>query len=351
MDSFACSSWFCWLFLHLRRLGSRHGTGSVRDAAEIRFSEAVLELRSLSGGSQYSVRTSAIGSFVFCRPLRRGTTNSLSAPRESVSSPRLGRNRRRRRSNGWDRAVVSGKGSGSPRSYWPGEQIARPPQASGGEHLSKGEVSSLPLNSRDFSKLLLLAAGTMTDANGAANFTQQFCGQRPAWHGHCVRHRRRRHDTDRRWVGATFSKLQRRCHSGGFSPNSGVLPAEIGHGGASFTNVVTRSGTKDLHGSVFEFVPQRSPGCPQLLRSRGLGSPPHPPLHSERIWRHHRRSRDPSRPSQRPYFSFSASIRASAKSSEPQQVFPVPTAEERLGIDTITYRKPPHLPEIRFSCQ
>ena len=54
------------------------------------------------------------------------------------------------------------------------------PQASGGEHLSSSEVSSLPLNERDFSKLLLLAAGTMTDTNGAANFTQQFAvnGQR-----------------------------------------------------------------------------------------------------------------------------------------------------------------------------
>jgi hypothetical protein len=54
------------------------------------------------------------------------------------------------------------------------------PQATGGEDLSSGKVSSLPLNVRDFSKLLLLAAGTMTDANGAANFTQQFAvnGQR-----------------------------------------------------------------------------------------------------------------------------------------------------------------------------
>src|SRR6185503_16796030 len=53
-------------------------------------------------------------------------------------------------------------------------------ESSGGEHLSGTEVSSLPLNSRDFSKLLLLAAGTMTDSNGAANFTQQFAvnGQR-----------------------------------------------------------------------------------------------------------------------------------------------------------------------------
>ena len=46
-------------------------------------------------------------------------------------------------------------------------------EGSGGKTLSSTEVSSLPLNSRDFSKLLLLAAGTMTDTNGSANFTQQ----------------------------------------------------------------------------------------------------------------------------------------------------------------------------------
>ena len=51
-------------------------------------------------------------------------------------------------------------------------------QASGGERLSGSSVSSLPLNARDFSKLLLLVAGTMTDANGAANFTQQFAMNR-----------------------------------------------------------------------------------------------------------------------------------------------------------------------------
>src|SRR5690348_16210063 len=41
-------------------------------------------------------------------------------------------------------------------------------RATGGEDLSSKEVSSLPLNERDFSKLLLLAAGTMTDTNGSA---------------------------------------------------------------------------------------------------------------------------------------------------------------------------------------
>jgi hypothetical protein len=44
----------------------------------------------------------------------------------------------------------------------------------------KSKDNELPLNGRDFSTLLLLAAGTMTNANGATNFTQQFAidGQR-----------------------------------------------------------------------------------------------------------------------------------------------------------------------------
>src|SRR5258708_20759936 len=36
--------------------------------------------------------------------------------------------------------------------------------------------------------------------------------------------------------------------------NSGVMPAELGQGAAGFTNVVTKSGTGQLHGSAFEFV-------------------------------------------------------------------------------------------------
>src|SRR5689334_21418590 len=53
-------------------------------------------------------------------------------------------------------------------------------QASGGEKLTSQQVSSLPLNKRDFSQLLTLASGTTTDTNGAANFTQQLAinGQR-----------------------------------------------------------------------------------------------------------------------------------------------------------------------------
>lgn len=39
----------------------------------------------------------------------------------------------------------------------------------GGEDLGGQTVSAIPLNKRDFGQLLLLAAGTMTDANGATN--------------------------------------------------------------------------------------------------------------------------------------------------------------------------------------
>ena len=125
-------------------------------------------------------------------------------------------------------------------------------QGSGGEHLSSGEVSSLPLNARDFSKLLLLAAGTMTDANGAANFTQQFAvnGQRGtatvfALDGFDT--------TDPEMGGATFSNFNVDAIQE-VQASSGVIPAEMGHGAASFTNVLTKSGTNQVHGSFFEFA-------------------------------------------------------------------------------------------------
>ncbi len=125
-------------------------------------------------------------------------------------------------------------------------------QASGGERLSSAEVSSLPLNARDFSKLLLLAAGTMTDANGAANFTQQFAvnGQRGvttifAIDGFDT--------TDPEMGGATFSNFNVDAIQE-VQSSSGVLPADVGHGAASATNVITKSGVNQIHGSVFEFL-------------------------------------------------------------------------------------------------
>jgi Carboxypeptidase regulatory-like domain len=124
--------------------------------------------------------------------------------------------------------------------------------ATGGEKLSSQSVSQLPLNGRDFSTLLLLAAGTMTDTNGATNFTQQFAinGQRGveaafAMDGADI--------SDPEMGGTIFTNFNVDAIQE-LQSSSGWMPAEIGRGAAGFTNIVTRSGQSGFHGSFFEFL-------------------------------------------------------------------------------------------------
>ena len=122
----------------------------------------------------------------------------------------------------------------------------------GGVALSSQAVSELPLNKRDFSSLLLLAAGTMTDSNGATNFTAQFAinGQRGveatfAMDGADI--------SDPEMGGATLSNFNVDAVEG-IDSSSGWMPADIGRGAAGFTNIHSRSGASGFHGSFFEFV-------------------------------------------------------------------------------------------------
>jgi hypothetical protein len=124
--------------------------------------------------------------------------------------------------------------------------------ATGGEQLSSQAVSELPLNKRDFSTLLLLAAGTMTDVNGATNYTAQFAinGQRGVEATFAMDGA----DTsDPEMGGATFTNFNVDAVEG-IDSSSGWMPAEIGRGAAGFTNIRTRSGASGFHGSFFEFV-------------------------------------------------------------------------------------------------
>src|ERR1700726_137551 len=120
------------------------------------------------------------------------------------------------------------------------------------EKLSSQKVNELPLNGRDFSTLLLLAAGTMTDVNGQTNFTQQFAinGQRGveavfAMDGADV--------SDPEMGGSTFTNFNVDAIQE-LQSSSGWMPADIGRGAAGFTNIVTRSGKSGFHGSFFEFL-------------------------------------------------------------------------------------------------
>lgn len=237
-----------FIFVPIRLVASTSASwkGALRMDSGTPVQAATVTLESSAANLRYSTKTSADGGFVFAGIASASydivvLVNGVTYTRTS--------------------ALVISEGASltsnlmlSPQEkivqILPGEQGRR--EASGGEHLSSGEVSSLPLNSRDFSKLLLLAAGTMTDANGAANFTQQFAvnGQRGTATVFAVDGA---DTTDPEMGGATFSNFNVDAIEE-VQSETGVIPAEMGHGAASYTNVVSKSGTSQIHGSVFEFA-------------------------------------------------------------------------------------------------
>jgi len=321
--------------------------GVLRDASGRGVTDATIALRATSGDREYTAQTSADGGFAFAeiatgtyevRVTRRGDAKA-NAP-ATVGG---------RYTESWTaaRPVVIGDGAALSASLELAAEhhvvrVTQEPasgtgQASGGEHLSSGEVSSLPLNQRDFSKLLLLAAGTMTDTNGAANFTQQFAanGQRGvtsvfAMDGVDT--------TDPELGGATLANFNVDAIQE-VQSSSGVMPADIGHGAAGFTNVVTKSGTDQVHGSAFEFVrnaafdarnffdhssdidPRR---IPPFARNE-FGVTNGGPVVLPRIYDGRGKTF---------YFGEYQGFRQVLGTT---QVFPVPTAAERQGIDTTTF--------------
>ncbi|MDE3150322.1 MAG: TonB-dependent receptor [Acidobacteriota bacterium] len=209
--------------------------------------------------------------------------------------------------------------------------------ATGGVELSSEAVSELPLNKRDFSTLLLLAAGTMTDANGATNFTAQFAinGQRGveavfAMDGADI--------SDPEMGGATFSNFNVDAIES-IQSNSGWMPAEIGRGAAGFTNIITRSGASGFHGSFFEFVRNSAfdarnyfdhatpayPGRIPPFRRNEFGFTNGGPVFVPHIYDGRRRTF---------YFTEYQGFRQVLGTT---QVMPVPTTMERTGVDTVTY--------------
>lgn len=209
--------------------------------------------------------------------------------------------------------------------------------ATGGEQLSSQAVSELPLNKRDFSSLLLLAAGTMTDANGATNFTAQFAinGQRGveatfAMDGADI--------SDPEMGGSTFSNFDVDAVEG-IDSSSGWMPAEVGRGAAGFTNIHTRSGASGFHGSVFEFVRNSAfdarnyfdyatpayPGRIPPFRRNEFGFTNGGPVYLPHVYDGRAKTF---------YFAQYQGFRQVLGTT---QVMPVPTADERAGIDTVTY--------------
>jgi len=306
-------------------------TGILRDALGNPVPHATVLLHAISGTLDYSSETSQRGEFLFAGVAAGSYELKVTSAGKTWKAP--------------DALVVKDAALTFDLALSAQDLTVRvvtaassaSAQASGGEHLSKEEVSSLPLNERDFSKLLLLAAGTMTDTNGAANFTQQFAvnGQRGVASVFAIDGA---DTTDPELGGATFANFNVDAIQE-VQSSSGVMPADIGHGAASFTNVVSKSGANQIHGSAFEFIrnaafdarnffdhktdidPRRIPPFARNEFGVTNGGPVVlPGIYDGR--------------GKTFYFGEYQGFRQVLGTT---QVFPVPTAAERQGIDTTTF--------------
>ena len=307
--------------------------GTLTNADGKPVAGAVVKLRAVPAGRDYTATTAADGKFAFAGIVGGSYEVSVQIAERNWKAT----------------AVVAMKDAttlttnlqtaaqGQELRLTPSNTSEASAQARGGEHLSGTEVSSLPLNVRDFSKLLLLAAGTMTDTNGAANFTQQFAvnGQRGA---STVFALDGFDTTDPEMGGATFSNFNVDAIQE-VQANSGVMPAEIGHGAASYTNVVSKAGVNQMHGSFFEFLrnasfdarnyfdykdPTGRHRIPPFVRNE-FGFANGGPVVIPGIYDGHDRTF---------YFAEYQGFRQVLGTT---QVIPVPTAAERQGIDTTAY--------------
>jgi hypothetical protein len=144
--------------------------------------------------------------------------------------------------------------------------------------------------------------------------------------------------TDPELGGATFFELQCGCHSGELGQTP-VLPAEIGHGAGSFTDIVTKSGTDAIHGAVFDFVRNADFDARNFFDRCSVANPGRLP------------------PFQRNEFGFTnggpvilpgiydgrgktfyfGQYQGFRQVLGTTQIFPVPTPEERRGLDSTAF--------------
>jgi hypothetical protein len=209
--------------------------------------------------------------------------------------------------------------------------------STGGNSLSSKAVSELPLNKRDFSQLLLLAAGTMTDSNGTANFTQQFAvnGQR----GTAAEFAMDGADSsDPELGGATFSNFNVDAVQE-IRSSSGVMPAEIGRGAAMFTDIITRSGTNAVHGSVFEFLRNAALDARNFFDRRSVAQPGRIPpfIRNEFGFTNGGPLVIPKIYDGRDRTFYFVEYQGFRQVLGTTQVIPVPDADDRAGLDKTAY--------------
>ncbi len=299
-------------------------SGAIHDESGVAVAGASVRLR--SGSVRLSAQTQGGGEYHFPSLPRGSYELSLHFNGRTLTYPQALDLPVR----GVAKIVISGRGFVS-------VDLQSKPADVGGETLSATAVAAIPLNKRDFSQLVLLAAGTMTDSNGATNFTQQFAinGQRGveavfAMDGADI--------SDPEMGGATFSNFNVDAVQE-IRSSSGWMPADIGRGAAGFTDIVTRSGTNAVHGSIFEFVRNSAFDARNFFDRRSVANPGRiPPF---------RRNEFgftlggpvviPGLYDGRGKTQFFVEYQGFRQVLGTTQVLAVPTASERSGIDTTAF--------------
>ncbi len=305
---------------------SRLWRGRLRDARNQPIAAARIRLAGASG--QAAAVTDAQGQFHFSLPSGRYRL-AIQAARHRIVSGRLITLARRRF------AVRLRLPGGGHLLLTPVTQAAAD-QASGGERLSSHAVSNLPLNRRNLGSLLLLAAGTMTDVNGATNFTQQYSinGQRGveatfSLDGADI--------SDPEMGGATFPNFNVDAVQE-VQSQSGWMPASVGRGAAGTTNIITRSGAAGFHGSIFEFLRNSALDARNFFDYSTPAFPRRiPPFRRNQFgFTNGGGLRIPGLLTGRRTFYF-VEYQGFRQELSTTQILAVPTAAERAGIDPVTY--------------
>ncbi len=302
---------------------ARPWTGIVRDSHHRPVAGAILRLE--SAGHQLTATTAEDGAFTFPSLAPADYTLAVEFPGVKAALPRPVSLPR-------EAAAILDVSSDTIISLADAAE-----ESTGGEKLSSKAVSELPLNKRDFSQLLLLAAGTMTDSNGASNFTQQFAvnGQRGTA---AVFAMDGADSSDPEMGGATFTNFNVDAVEE-IRSSSGWMPAEIGRGAAGYTDIITRSGTNALHGSMFEFLRNAALDARNFFDRRSFAQPGRIPpfIRNEFGFTNGGPVYIPGLYDGRNRTFYFAEYQGFRQILGNTEVLPVPTAAERSGLDTTAF--------------
>jgi outer membrane receptor protein involved in Fe transport len=133
-----------------------------------------------------------------------------------------------------------------------------------GGTISAREAVDLPVNGRDFTKLIVLAPGMTGDPSGATDSPGSF----GLFSANGNRGRSNNYLLDGTDMNDGYRNLPAINEAGVFGTPATILPveaiseaailsnfeAEYGRNSGAIVNIVTKSGTNDFHGSLFEFV-------------------------------------------------------------------------------------------------